>query len=81
MQRDPSSRLSAETYLRQERGRVFPEVFYSFLQSYTLAFSAAPILSADEKISRYVSEISLNIWINRMTDKIGLSRYEPILLF
>lgn len=52
IQRDPSLRLSAETYLRQERGRVFPEVFYTFLQSYTLAFSAAPILSPDEKISR-----------------------------
>lgn len=57
MQKDPSARLSAETYLRQERGRVFPEVFYSFLQSYTLAFSAAPILSADEKISRLRKDI------------------------
>lgn len=57
MQRDPSMRLSAETYLRQERGRVFPEVFYTFLQSYTLAFSAAPILSADEKISRLRKDI------------------------
>jgi hypothetical protein len=32
---------------------VFPEYFYSFLQPYMHIFSAAPILSPDEKISRY----------------------------
>ncbi|KAJ9580221.1 hypothetical protein L9F63_004121 [Diploptera punctata] len=51
-ERDPSRRLSAEMYLAQERNRVFPEYFYSFLQPYMQIFSATPILSPDEKISR-----------------------------
>lgn len=54
IQRDPSKRLSAELYLAQERGRIFPEYFYNFLQSYMLMFSAtSPILSPDEKIEKY----------------------------
>jgi phosphoinositide-3-kinase regulatory subunit 4 len=52
-ERDPARRQSAEVYLAQERNRVFPEYFYSFLQPYMHIFSAAPILSPDEKISRY----------------------------
>jgi phosphoinositide-3-kinase regulatory subunit 4 len=51
-ERDPARRQSAEVYLAQERNRVFPEYFYSFLQPYMHIFSAAPILSPDEKISR-----------------------------
>ncbi|PNF29120.1 hypothetical protein B7P43_G12623, partial [Cryptotermes secundus] len=51
-ERNPARRQSAEVYLAQERNRVFPEYFYSFLQPYMLIFSAAPILSPDEKISR-----------------------------
>ncbi|XP_069690077.1 phosphoinositide 3-kinase regulatory subunit 4 isoform X4 [Periplaneta americana] len=51
-ERDPARRQSAEVYLAQERNRVFPEYFYSFLQPYMHMFSAAPILSPDEKISR-----------------------------
>lgn len=55
--RDPTKRLSAELYLAQERGRLFPEYFYSFLQSYMLIFSASPILSPDEKILRLKKDI------------------------
>ncbi|KAL0276782.1 UNVERIFIED_CONTAM: hypothetical protein PYX00_004283 [Menopon gallinae] len=58
IQRDPSLRHSAETYLDQARGTVFPEYFYSFLQGYMLMFSAAqPIMSPDEKIARLKSDI------------------------
>lgn len=57
IQRDPSQRLSAELYLSQERGSLFPEYFYTFLQSYMLIFSTSPILSADEKISRLKKDI------------------------
>lgn len=57
IQRDPSQRLSAELYLSQERGKLFPEYFYSFLQSYMLIFSASPILSSDEKIMRLKKDI------------------------
>lgn len=54
---DPQKRLSAEDYLAQERGRLFPEYFYTFLQSYMLIFSASPIMTPDEKIIRLKSDI------------------------
>ncbi|KAI4461743.1 phosphoinositide 3-kinase regulatory subunit 4 [Holotrichia oblita] len=62
--RDPSQRQSAETYLSQEKGRLFPNYFYMFLQPYILGFSASPILSPDEKISRLRNDIEsiLNIF-------------------
>lgn len=53
MEKDPSLRQSAEVILSQQREKLFPEYFYGFLQSYMLMFSTAPILSPDEKISRY----------------------------
>ncbi|XP_064549625.1 phosphoinositide 3-kinase regulatory subunit 4 isoform X1 [Drosophila montana] len=43
-------RKSAEDYLDQERGKLFPEYFYSFLQSYLQMFSSTPIKSPDDKI-------------------------------
>ncbi|XP_071440948.1 phosphoinositide 3-kinase regulatory subunit 4 [Hetaerina americana] len=57
MEKDASLRLSAEVYLDQQRGKVFPEYFYSFLQSYMLIFSAVPIISLDEKVSRLKKDI------------------------
>jgi len=44
------NRKSAEDYLDQERGQLFPEYFYSFLQSYLQMFSSTPIMSPDDKI-------------------------------
>ncbi|KAH8293534.1 hypothetical protein KR054_001369 [Drosophila jambulina] len=44
------NRKSAEDYLDQERGELFPEYFYSFLQSYLQMFSSTPIMSPDDKI-------------------------------
>ncbi|CAH1134866.1 unnamed protein product [Ceutorhynchus assimilis] len=55
--RDPLKRLTAEDYLAQHRGTLFPEYFYTFLQSYMLIFSANPIMSPDEKITRLKSDI------------------------
>uniref|UniRef100_A0A0C9R475 non-specific serine/threonine protein kinase n=1 Tax=Fopius arisanus TaxID=64838 RepID=A0A0C9R475_9HYME len=57
LEKNPSNRKSAEIYLSQARGKIFPEYFYSFLQSYMLMFSAAPILSPDEKINRLKKDI------------------------
>ncbi|KAK9879938.1 hypothetical protein WA026_008448 [Henosepilachna vigintioctopunctata] len=57
IQIDPSKRLSAEDYLAQERGKLFPEYFFSFLQSYMLIFSASPTLTPDEKILRLKNDI------------------------
>ncbi|ENN74924.1 hypothetical protein YQE_08502, partial [Dendroctonus ponderosae] len=56
--RDPATRLSAEKYLDQQRGTLFPEYFYSFLQSYMLIFSSNPIMSPDEKVARLKSDIA-----------------------
>ncbi|XP_056633826.1 phosphoinositide 3-kinase regulatory subunit 4 isoform X2 [Diorhabda sublineata] len=54
----PSKRKSAEDYLAEYRGTLFPEYFFSFLQSYMLIFSSSPILSADEKIIRLKNDIN-----------------------
>ncbi|CAH2097622.1 unnamed protein product [Euphydryas editha] len=56
-ERNPKDRRSAELYLDEARGKLFPEYFYSFLQSYMLIFSAQPILPADEKITRIYQDI------------------------
>lgn len=65
LERNPTNRKSAEIYLAQARGIIFPEYFYSFLQSYMLIFSAAPILSPDEKITRLKKDIGNIISILR----------------
>ncbi|KAH8406647.1 hypothetical protein KR222_001554 [Zaprionus bogoriensis] len=44
------NRKSAEDYLDQERNKLFPEYFYTFLQSYLQMFSSTPIMSPDDKI-------------------------------
>ncbi|XP_063233284.1 phosphoinositide 3-kinase regulatory subunit 4 isoform X2 [Bacillus rossius redtenbacheri] len=63
MQKDPSCRKSAELYLDEQRGRMFPEYFYSFMQSYMTIFSAGIILSPDEKIARLKKDIGYIIKI------------------
>ncbi|KYN01884.1 Phosphoinositide 3-kinase regulatory subunit 4 [Cyphomyrmex costatus] len=68
LERNPSNRKSAEIYLAQTRGIIFPEYFYSFLQSYMLIFSAAPILSPDEKITRLKKDIGNIISILKAED-------------
>lgn len=54
---NPSDRKSAEVYLDEERGRLFPEYFYTFLQSYMQMFSSLQILPPDDKIMRLYSDI------------------------
>ncbi|XP_041040975.1 phosphoinositide 3-kinase regulatory subunit 4 [Carcharodon carcharias] len=50
IQRDPDARLAAEEYLKQQRGRAFPELFYTFLQPYMAQFAKETFQSADERI-------------------------------
>ncbi|KAM9322734.1 phosphoinositide 3-kinase regulatory subunit 4 isoform 2-T2 [Pholidichthys leucotaenia] len=50
VQRDPSQRLSAEEYLKQQRGKAFPDIFYTFLQPYMAQFSKETFQSADERV-------------------------------
>lgn len=65
---NPKERKSAEIYLDQHRGRLFPEYFYSFLQSYMQMFSSIPIMPADDKILRLHSDIGQIIQILTQTD-------------
>lgn len=57
IEKDPSKRKSPEDYLAEYRGILFPEYFFTFLQSYMLIFSSTPILTPDEKIMRLKSDI------------------------
>lgn len=66
--RNPKERKSAEIYLDQERGHLFPEYFYSFLQSYIQMFSSIPIRPADDKILLLHSDIKQIIKILTKND-------------
>ncbi|XP_015367758.1 PREDICTED: phosphoinositide 3-kinase regulatory subunit 4 [Diuraphis noxia] len=56
---NPADRCSAELYLDEEKNKIFPDYFYSFLQPYLQMFSATnPIISPDEKIDRLKSDIN-----------------------
>ncbi len=52
IQKDPTSRHTANEYLSQEKGRAFPEYFYHFLQSYMQIFSTEAGMMPDQKIAR-----------------------------
>lgn len=80
LERNPANRKSAEIYLAQTRGSVFPEYFYSFLQSYMLIFSAAPILSPDEKITRLKKDIGniISILKTEESERMKTSETKPI---
>lgn len=80
LERNPTNRKSAEVYLAQTRGTIFPEYFYSFLQSYMLIFSAAPILSPDEKITRLKKDIGniISILKTEESERMKTSEMKPI---
>lgn len=50
VQLEPEQRLSAEEHLKQQRGRAFPDVFYSFLQPYLSQFTRDRLQLADERV-------------------------------
>uniref|UniRef100_A0A3B3SVH7 non-specific serine/threonine protein kinase n=1 Tax=Paramormyrops kingsleyae TaxID=1676925 RepID=A0A3B3SVH7_9TELE len=50
VQREPEKRLSAEEYLKQQRGKAFPDIFYTFLQPYMAQFAKETFQSADERV-------------------------------
>ena len=54
--REPGTRLTVGEHLQQQRGKVFPESFYSFLQSYVGMFSRSGE-SSDQKIVRLEREL------------------------
>ncbi|KAL0985321.1 hypothetical protein UPYG_G00155450 [Umbra pygmaea] len=48
--REPDKRLTAEEYLKQQRGNAFPDIFYTFLQPYMAQFAKETFQSADERV-------------------------------
>ncbi|KAJ8354332.1 hypothetical protein SKAU_G00218990 [Synaphobranchus kaupii] len=50
VQRQPEKRLTAEEYLKQQKGNAFPEIFYTFLQPYMAQFAKETFQSADERV-------------------------------
>ena len=50
IQKDPGTRKSANEHLCEQRGKVFPDYFYTFLQSYMQIFSTDPQMTSDQKI-------------------------------
>ncbi|CDQ91270.1 unnamed protein product [Oncorhynchus mykiss] len=50
VQREPEKRLTAEEYLKQQRGNAFPDIFYTFLQPYMAQFAKETFQSADERV-------------------------------
>lgn len=75
IEKDPSNRKSAEYYVSQARGKVFPEYFYGFLHPYMQIFSVAPILSPDEKINRLKNDVVniINMFKTEIKDKVSSS--------
>uniref|UniRef100_H2Z3A5 non-specific serine/threonine protein kinase n=1 Tax=Ciona savignyi TaxID=51511 RepID=H2Z3A5_CIOSA len=48
---DPAKRYTAEKYLNEWRGKIFPNHFYSFLKFYIGRYCDTPLLSADQTVS------------------------------
>ena len=67
IQKDPLSRKSANEHLCEQRGKVFPDYFYTFLQSYMQIFSTDPNMTSDHKISK-IHE-NLDVLISNVENK------------
>ncbi len=52
IKKDPSSRKTANEHLLEQRGKGFPDYFYTFLQSYMQIFSTDPNMLPDAKIAK-----------------------------
>lgn len=77
---DPAQRKSAEIYLDQERGKLFPEYFYSFLQSYIQIFSSVPVMPIDDKVNRLHSDIDQIIEMLCVKDDKGNENTDGLVL-
>ena len=51
-QLDPSKRKSAETYLVDYRGKLFPTIFYDFLKTYLGKFCEHPLMAPDDIVMK-----------------------------
>jgi phosphoinositide-3-kinase regulatory subunit 4 len=57
IQQDPTLRAPAEEYLTRFRGILFPEVFYTTLQSYFVLLAFQPLSKPDSRIARLRHDI------------------------
>ena len=57
IQRDPNLRSTAEEYLIKFRGRLFPDVLYSTLQSYFDILAFQPLTKPDSRMYRLWQDI------------------------
>ena len=71
MQKEPHDRLTAEEYMAQQKGRAFPDYFYTFLKSYLQRFASPPILTPDERIQRIKRDMSV------ILEKLAVSKTNP----
>jgi len=58
-QKDPSLRQTADQYLSNQRGKAFPEYFYTFLGLYCQRFAQMPIIHSDDRVARLYTAPSL----------------------
>lgn len=59
IKKEPGHRLSAEEYMIQQRGKAFPEYFFSFLKLYLQRFATPPIMPPDDRIVRLKKDFPL----------------------
>ena len=52
IQKEPNLRKTANEHLTEQKGKVFPDYFYTFLQSYMQIFSTDPTMTSDHKINK-----------------------------
>ena len=58
-QQNPRSRSSADEYLVQEKGRAFPEYFYTYLKLYLQRFVVPPMVTKDDLIMRLKRDLKM----------------------
>lgn len=83
VQREPEKRLTAEEYLKQQRGKAFPDIFYTFLQPYMAQFAKETFQSADERvliIRKDLDNILHNLHGGHASLRVKLGEGESLLL-
>ena len=71
IQKDPKDRFTAEEYMVQQKGRAFPDYFYTFLKYYLQRFASPPILTPDERVQRIKRDLSV------IFEKLNISKANP----
>ncbi|XP_067658475.1 phosphoinositide 3-kinase regulatory subunit 4-like [Haliotis asinina] len=79
MQKDPNHRLSAEEYLIKQRGKAFPEYFYTYLKLYLQKFAVSPIIPADDRIHFISSDLPQSLK-NLKIDETNVERNNALVL-